>query len=45
MLRNKDTRIISEIKDFFTTREKAIETIVQIVSSLTIRKNLFQIQE
>lgn len=45
MLPSKDTRIISEIKDFFTTSEKAVETIIQIASSLTIRKNLFQTQD
>ncbi|KAA6332132.1 hypothetical protein EZS27_019320 [termite gut metagenome] len=45
MLRYQDTRIISEIKDFFTTSAKAIETLIQIESSLTIRKNLFQSQD
>ncbi|GHT88750.1 hypothetical protein FACS189474_4550 [Bacteroidia bacterium] len=45
MLRDKDTKIISEIKDFFTTSEKAVEAIIQIASSLTIRKNLFQRQD
>ncbi|GHT88208.1 hypothetical protein FACS189474_3030 [Bacteroidia bacterium] len=45
MLRDKDTRIISEITDFFTTSEKAVEAIIQIASSLTIRKNLFQRQD
>jgi len=35
MLRHKDTIILSEIKDFFTTSEKAIETILSFMSSLT----------
>lgn len=35
MLRHKDTVILSEIKDFFTTSEKAIETILSFMSSLT----------
>ncbi len=35
MLRHKDTVILSEIKDFFTTSEKAIDTILSFMSSLT----------
>lgn len=34
MLRHKDTTILSEIKDFFTTSEKAMETILGFLSSL-----------
>jgi hypothetical protein len=45
MLRNKDTTILSEIKDFFTTREKAIETLFSVMSSLTISGRLFQEQD
>jgi hypothetical protein len=36
MLRNKDTQIVSEVKDFFTSSEKAIYTILQVLSSLTL---------
>ena len=35
MLRHKDTVILSEIKDFITTSDKAIETILCFMSSLT----------
>jgi len=35
MLRHKDTVILSEIKGFFTTSEKAIETILSFMSSMT----------
>jgi len=36
MLQDKSTTIVSEIKDFFTTSEKAINTILNILSSLTL---------
>ena len=36
MLQNKSTTIISEVKDFFTSSEKAISTILTILSSLTL---------
>jgi len=36
MLRNKNTTIISEVKDFFTSSEKVINTILTILSSLTL---------
>ena len=36
MLRHKGTSIVSEIKDFFTSSEKTINTIFQILSSLTL---------
>ena len=36
MLQNKSTTIVSEVKDFFTTSEKAINTILTILSSLTL---------
>ena len=36
MLPNKSTTIISEVKDFFTSSEKAINTILNILSSLTL---------
>ena len=41
MLRHKDTVILSEIKDFFTTSEKAIETILSFMSSLTFSDKQF----
>ena len=41
MLRHKDTIILSEIKDFFTTSEKAIETILSFMSSLTFSDKQF----
>jgi hypothetical protein len=36
MLQNKSTTIVSEIKDFFTSSEKAVHTILNILSSLTL---------
>ncbi len=36
MLHNKSTKIISEINDFFTSSEKAIYTILTILSSLKL---------
>ena len=36
MLQNKGTTIISEVKDFFTSSEKAIYTVLTILSSLTL---------
>ncbi len=36
MLHNKSTTIVSEIKDFFTSSEKAVNTILNILSSLTL---------
>ncbi|MBN1340929.1 MAG: transposase [Bacteroidales bacterium] len=36
MLQNKSTTIISEVKDFFTSSEKAIYTVLTILSSLTL---------
>ncbi len=36
MLQNKNTTIVSEVKDFFTSSEKAINTILTILSSLTL---------
>ena len=36
MLQNKSTTIISEVKDFFTSSEKAIQTLLTILSSLTL---------
>ncbi len=41
MLRHKDTVILSEIKDFFTTSEKAMETILSFMSSLTFSDKQF----
>lgn len=36
MLQNKSTTIVSEVKDFFTSSEKAINTILTVLSSLTL---------
>ena len=36
MLQDKSTTIISEIKDFFTSSEKAIYTILNILGSLML---------
>jgi hypothetical protein len=36
MLQNKSTTIVSDVKDFFTSSEKAIHTILTILSSLTL---------
>jgi hypothetical protein len=36
MLQNKSTSILSEVKDFFTTSEKAINTVLTVLSSLTL---------
>ena len=41
MLPNKDTTILSEINDFFTTSEKAIASILSILSSLKISDKFF----
>ena len=41
MLRNKDNTIISEIKDFFTSSEKAMHTIFSIICSLTFSDKTF----
>jgi len=44
MLSNKSTTIVSEVKDFFTTSEKAIHTILTILSSLTLSEKQFGIE-
>jgi len=36
MLQNKSTTIVSEVKDFFTSSEKAINTILTVLSSLPL---------
>lgn len=41
MLRNKDTTILSEINDFFTTNEKAIFHIFKTLQSIKLSKKLF----
>ena len=41
MLPHKDITILSEIKDFFTTSEKAMETILGFISSLTFSDKQF----
>jgi hypothetical protein len=42
MLQHKGTTILSEIKDFFTTSEKAINTLFTVMSSLTISDRLLR---
>ncbi|MFH2142789.1 MAG: hypothetical protein ABIJ97_10220 [Bacteroidota bacterium] len=44
MLQNKSTTIVSEIKDFFISSEKAINTILNILSSLTFSEQQFGIE-
>jgi len=41
MLRHKDTVILSEIKDFFTTSEKAIVSIFRVLHSMHVSDKLF----
>jgi hypothetical protein len=41
MLRHKDTIILSEINSFFTSSEKAMETIFSFIRSLTFSDNRF----
>jgi hypothetical protein len=41
MLRNKDTTILSEISDFFTTSEKAIISICRALNSMQVSEKLF----
>lgn len=43
MLQNKSTTIVSEVKDFFTSSEKAIHTILTTLSSLTLSEKQFGI--
>ena len=45
MLPNKDTTILSEINDFFTSREKAIHSVLRIVSSLKLSNTRFFTKE
>ncbi len=44
MLQHKGTTIISEVKDFFTSSEKAINTIFAVLSSLTLSEKRLRIQ-
>ena len=44
MLQNKCTTIVSEVKDFFTSSEKAINTILTVLSSLTLSEKQFGIE-
>ena len=41
MLPNKDTTILSEINDFFTTSEKAITSIFSVLQSMHVTEKLF----
>ena len=45
MLRSKDTTILSEINDFFTSSEKAIETVFNTLRSLKLSESQFFIKE
>jgi hypothetical protein len=40
-LRHKDTVILSEIKGFFTTSEKAIVSIFRVLHSMQVSEKLF----
>lgn len=44
MLRNKNTTIISELNDFFTSSEKAINTILQTTRSLTLSEKKIEFE-
>jgi len=44
MLRHKETTIISEIKNFFTSSEKAVNTIFTLLDSLTLSEKRLKIQ-
>jgi len=44
MLPNKSTTIVSEVKDFFTSSEKAIYTLLTILSSLTLSEKYLGIE-
>ena len=44
MLPNKSTTIVSEVKDFFTSSEKAINTILTVLSSLTLSEKQLGIE-
>lgn len=44
MLQNKDISIVCEIKEFFASSEKAIFTIFEKMSSLTLSEKQFQIE-
>ena len=45
MLRSKDTTILSEINDFFTSSEKAIETVFNTLCSLKLSESQFFTKE
>lgn len=45
MLQNKDTTILSEINDFFTSSEKAIHAVFRITRSLKLSDNNFFINQ
>ena len=44
MLHHKSTTIVSEINDFFTSSEKSISTILNILSSLTLSEKQIGLQ-
>lgn len=44
MLRHKETTIISEIKNFFTSSEKAVNTIFTLLDSLSLSERRLKIQ-
>ncbi|NCP22476.1 MAG: IS4 family transposase [Flavobacteriales bacterium CG_4_8_14_3_um_filter_35_10] len=44
MLQNKSTTIVSEVKDFFTSSEKAINTILTVLSSLTLSEKQIELR-
>ena len=44
-MRSKDTTILSEINNFFTSSEKAIETVFNTLRSLKLSESQFFIKE
>lgn len=44
MLQNKSITIVSEVKDFFTSSEKALYTILELLSSLTLSEKRLGIE-
>ncbi len=44
MLQNKDIMIVSELKDFFTSSEKAINSIFTLLSSLKLSEKYLGIE-
>ena len=45
MLRNKSTTILSDLQDFFNVSEKATGSLMNVINTLSIPKNLFRDKE